>query len=291
MICLRDRRRQPPAGRLVAEVCRRPRRRRRPRPAGRSAGANPMNQACGGWPSAFCAVPVLPATVRRGSAPGVPLPVATTVCIIWVSASAASAAMTAGSARSGVRRRSAPARSGRGRAPASTMYGAHDHAAVGDAGGDQRHLQRRHAHVELADRRQRGLRLVDAPPGSALGATGSGKSAHGSLKPNASAASSQRLRAERRGPSWRRRCCRSSRSACSTVTCRRRSTSRRRSCAGPRCCQRAAVNCARARAAASRRASCPLSKRRGRGDHLEDRARRVRVAASPGRAAAAAGPW
>jgi hypothetical protein len=36
----------------------------------------------------------------------------------------------------------------------------HDDAAVGDARRDHRHLQRRDAHVELADAGQRGLRPV-----------------------------------------------------------------------------------------------------------------------------------
>ena len=54
---------------------------------GASAGAKPMNQAWGGPPGAS-AVPVLPATVKPGTAAAVPVPRFTTAIISWVTAAA-----------------------------------------------------------------------------------------------------------------------------------------------------------------------------------------------------------
>ena len=52
------------------------------------AGANAANQACGAWPAAVCAVPVLPATVTPGICAAVPVPCCTTVIIMSRSAAA-----------------------------------------------------------------------------------------------------------------------------------------------------------------------------------------------------------
>ena len=77
--------------------------------------------------------------------------------------------------------------------------GLHHRAVVGDPGGDHRHLQRGGGHVELADRRQRGLRLVGVLGEAADRLAGQRSSRSWKVrvpKPNFSACVAQRVVAE-----------------------------------------------------------------------------------------------
>ena len=107
----------------------------------------PMNQACGSLPRACWAVPVLPATSRPGIWAAVPVPLSTT----WSIMSRRSPAT-----RSGI---TWPKSSPSNRLTTPALVGddlagherPHPPAAVGDGRGHGGHLERRDAHVALAD--------------------------------------------------------------------------------------------------------------------------------------------
>ena len=125
---------------------------------GSSAGANETNQAYGGTSSRpLCAVPVLPATSSRGSAAGLAVPLSTVATIISVSSAAVDADIACESSSGSVLLEHVEL----GRLHLVDEVGLHHRAAVGDAGRDHRHLQRRGArrsYWPMPD--WRGLRLV-----------------------------------------------------------------------------------------------------------------------------------
>ena len=115
---------------------------------GSSAGAKAVNHACGAWPSACWAVPVLPATGTPAICAAVPVPSSTTPDHHPVQRGGG-----LGRDRLDHRRRAATTEHVEVRSAdhLSDEVRRHQLAAVGDRRADHRHLQRRHPHVALAD--------------------------------------------------------------------------------------------------------------------------------------------
>ena len=160
---LGDRRRRARCRRSRCGRRRRPRRAPRPRPSGRRPARTRRTRRTAAASGELCAVPVLPATLTPGICAVWPVPLSTTSTIICVSSPA-----TDGRDRVAVQASGVVLSSTRqvGRTHLVDDVGPHHRAAVGDAGGDHRHLQRRGGDVELADRGQRGLRRVEVRAGS-----------------------------------------------------------------------------------------------------------------------------